>query len=417
MKPSLLYLNDYRTQLFEGQQKRLSESAILVTDEKQWLSGNEALARARLEPAKVSSLHWQQLNQSPLAPARHGFRHNADLAYQQLNHWLQLAGHTGPVAVATSLPYDQNQQALLAGLLNANQTPMFALTSVALLQTASYLQRTGKAIQSPFFHLEICQHMAVLTELSFQAGQLHLVRQIPLADQGAGPLLNQWLNCLARECVRQTRYDPLHSASSEQRLFNQLLPAVSQLRQGNLNLDVDGNKIKLDPNWLTEITRPLTERIGGLIMDAPLLLSPLAAAIPGLPGTLLADDDLPAGFELLQPALVDAPLKAHQTIALHHPAPKVGEKPATHLLAGDLAFELVGDLRLQRRDTGWQICGAEQAADLALATESAIIAQLNRGWVLLPDRPAMPVRPGDRLLHPTLGEVRFIRLEATHDGT
>ncbi|AFU98130.1 hypothetical protein [Simiduia agarivorans] len=417
MNPGLLYLNDYRTQLFDGDQQRLSEPALLFTGDKQLLSGRDALARARLEPAKVSSLHWQQLNQAPLTPARDGFRHHADLAYQQLTLWLQQAQHSGPVAVATSLPYDTNQQALLAGLLNANGTPMQALAPVALLQSAGYLQRTGLHPDAPFFHLEICQHNAVLTKLSCRDGQLVVLQQTPLPDQGATPLLNQWLNCLARECVRQSRYDPLHSADSEQRLFNQLLPSIKQIRAGNLDLDIDGNKIKLDPAWLTAIARPLNDRIAGQVSEGPLLLSPLAANIPDLPGTLLSDTDLPLGFSLLQPALAGAPLKAHQSISFRAPSTDATPLPATHLLAGDQAFALEGQLHLVRRDSLWYHNTNGTTPDLSLISKSAIIERLSNGWKSLPLRQNAFVRPGDRLIHPTLGELRFIRLEASPDGS
>lgn len=417
MSQGLLYLNDYRTQLFDGDQQRLSEPALLFTGDRQLLSGRDALARARLEPAKISSLHWQHLNQTPLSPARTGFRHHADLAYQQLSQWFQRAEHTGPVAVATSLPYDSHQQALLAGLLNANGTPMQALAPAALLQSAGYLQRTGLNLPSPFFHLEICQHNAVLTKLSCQDGQLVVLQQIPLADQGATPLLNQWLNCLARECVRQCRYDPLHSADSEQRLFDQLLPSIRQIRSGNLALDIDGNKIKLDPSSLTAITRPLSDRIAGQILDAPLLLSPLAANIPDLPGTLLSDSDLPLGFTLLQPALNGAPLKAHQSINIQASSNQATPLPATHLLAGHQAFALEGQLRLVRRSNLWHFDTDGAAPDLLIISKSAIIEQLGNGWQQLPQRQDAAVQPGDRLVHPALGELRFIRLEVSPDGS
>lgn len=416
MTQALLYLNDFHVQLLHQQQSLLSESALAYIDQGKVITGEPARAQVKLEPTRISSQHWRQLNQAPLSPARKGFRHHADIAYHQLSQWLSQANFQGPITVASSLLYNTEQQALLAGIINATGCSLQAMVHPALLQTAGFIERSQGADDNRIFHLELCLHDAILTELSVHEGSINLLRQIPMADQGYAPLLNRWQLLLAKECVRQTRYDPLHSAAADQRLYDQI-PTTLQQHGQLTQLDIDDHHIKLDSEWLSSILAPLKKRVQAEVADHRLLISPLAAALPLSIGTELLADDLNSGFSRLLPVISNAPLKHHQRIELNKNTCKRNQAPANLLLAGHQAFHFNPSLALQKSDQHWQQCDKPEGAELALRIVDNQLEILTPDWKFEPQQPhSGHPQAGDCLNHPSLGRLYFIRLEEDVDG-
>ena len=80
--------------------------------------------------------------------------------------------------------------------------------------------------------LELTLHRAVITVLE-HAGDLRRARYEMLPQHGWLALQQAWLDMIAAAFVRKTRFDPLHEAASEQRLWDGLPGWVAILEQGD----------------------------------------------------------------------------------------------------------------------------------------------------------------------------------------
>lgn len=414
MKPGLLCLNDARVRLFDQQGLQLSDSATLVARGDRLTSGETALAQCRIHPTHSYNQHWAQLNQTPFSRALPGYRHNADLAFFQLRHWLQ-GTEADELVIAHSLAYDASQLALLAGLVQATGKKVSAFINQALLQSAALADDGLPA--GHFFHLDLSLHNARLTELRWQQGALAVVGQTQIADQGLAPLYQAWLKQLARECVRQSRYDPLHSAEAEQQLFNLLPHSLELLQAGDGLLELESHKIELQQTWLHQLTDKLRHEVQSHISQAPLLLAPTAHWLPGLAANRLTDVHSQRGLAALLP-LLGGPLQEHSRIPLAAAVPAEPRPAAspTHLLQGHTAQALRHGLRLSAAHGQFIFDGESDQGATILCTgghwyiEPGALA-LSLNGRRLAQRQALAA--GDQLL---AGEARLMLIQAQQDA-
>jgi len=92
-------------------------------------------------------------------------------------------------------------------------------------------------LQSALFHLDIHLHRAEIIFLK-QGDYLTCEESASLAEKGLAYLHREWVETIAAEFVRSTRFDPLHQAVSEQELFNRL-PAVLEQLQKHASVDFE----------------------------------------------------------------------------------------------------------------------------------------------------------------------------------
>ncbi|UTA46651.1 hypothetical protein L1F30_10800 [Simiduia sp. 21SJ11W-1] len=358
MTASLLYLNDVQVQLVSQGEPLVCEPAQLVFEGTQVLSGEQALARLRITPLAAYNQHWAQLHQQPLKLPNPDYRHHADLAYWQLNRWLAPLAQGTPLLVAPSYRYQAQQYSLLAGMLQAAGAEPAGFIHAALLHTLGALtQGLGKG---PFLHLDLCLHQAHITELRVHNGQLVIQQEWDFPELGLNKIKEAWLQKVARLCIDQTRYDPLHSAESEQRLFNQWADCIAQLQKGPAaGLDIDGHEIEIQHRDVSDLYRALHTKLQSL--QGQVLLTPIARALPGLEGYALdknllatAVDQLPQGLinsgsiQLLQSLPVSnlqgfaggTQQEANTRESLNHTS------PVTHLLVNHRAHRLQPGLAL-----------------------------------------------------------------------
>lgn len=423
MNPGLLCLNDAHIRLFDSRGLRLADHATLIALGNHMTRGEAAQAICRIHPTHSFNQHWAQLNQTPFSRSLPGYRHNADLAFFQLNHWLQQTD-ADRLVIAHSLSYDAGQLALLAGLVQATGKQASAFVNQALLHGAAAIDEGLQA--SSFFHLDLSLHSARLTELHWQQGALAVAGQTVIADQGLAPLYQQWLKRLARECIRQTRYDPLHSAEAEQQLFNLLPHSVEQLQAGDGLLALAGHSLELQQSWLWELTQSLRTEVQNRISQAPLLLTPTAHWLPGLNGTPVTDAHTQHGFECLKSSL-SGPLQDYKSIRLAAAADSAAVAPATvpspagptHLLQGHTALPLRDGLSLYAGPGQFRLTAAPdkngQAATLVLQNGQWFIEPGTLALSLngAPLRQRQALAAGDRLV---AGDASLLLIQTRQDA-
>ena len=179
-------------------------------------TGNEAYANARIHPRRIHDHYWSELTTDALKDGR--FRHlsAADLVSRQLEQlWDAARPHVERVVVAVP-PYMQPANlGLFLGICGEVGIPVVALVDAAVAATRrQYVNATP-------VHVDLSLHSALLTRLG-QDGQAQLEKAEVVEGAGLAALYNAWIKTLAEAFVQQSRFDPLHTADTEQALLDRL---------------------------------------------------------------------------------------------------------------------------------------------------------------------------------------------------
>jgi hypothetical protein len=148
-------------------------------------------------------------------------------------------------------------------------------------------------------HIDLSLHRAMLTRVS-QDGQAQLERTAVVEESGMLDLYDIWLRVIAETFVQQSRFDPLHTAETEQVLRNNMLDwlaCASSRDTVPLQVDYRGitHKAEIESLELVSAATPVYQNIVSNLRalyragETPALqLSDRAARMPGLADTLKA---------------------------------------------------------------------------------------------------------------------------------
>lgn len=245
------------------------------------LIGAAAQAQARIDPRQTLNQFWMRLGTEPLHHARALARHHADLAYLHLLQLHEEAGKPDELIFAVPGSFSKEQLAILLGI--AQRCPFRAAGLVdAALAAASSVPIADSAL-----HLDLQLHQCVLTRLVREGDTLQRVGVRVLPGTGLLQMQERWARHVAAEFIQQTRFDPLHSAATEQQLYDQMpqwLDILNQQSDVGAGLLNGGNSYhaKLRVADMLEAVRPLYLQLSeALAADSgTLLLSPRIARLP-----------------------------------------------------------------------------------------------------------------------------------------
>ena len=189
-----------------------------VLDGDRLLLGEEGRKNARLLPRWTHNRFWNQLNSDPIANSTNTIRHHADLAFLHLEQiWMKMKKDVDQVVLAVPGYFDRQQLGLLLGMAKETDIPVVGLVDIGLISIAQQ-----PSLPTALF-LDVFLHRITLTQLTSD-GMLRKIETHTVAETGLFTLWDRWANVVAKQFIQTSRYDPMHQAESEQRLFD-LLPA------------------------------------------------------------------------------------------------------------------------------------------------------------------------------------------------
>lgn len=184
------------------------------------LVGVEAARRHRLAPLHAQNRYWAALGTDPLAWSVRGVATVADLAYAHLHAVLAPAVAAGARELLLAVPpgYSREQLGLLVGIANECGVTTRGLVDLGLAACATVTPALH------MLHLDLQLHQAAATVLELSRGDSVLRRARYELLPGAGLLAFRQAaaQAIAAAFVRDTRFDPLHEAATEQRLHDRL---------------------------------------------------------------------------------------------------------------------------------------------------------------------------------------------------
>jgi hypothetical protein len=253
------------------------------------LTGIPALAQAHLEPHLCRNRYWDELSAEPGADDKS----HAEIAFLQLQRMFKDLGKpNADVLLVTPSHYSREQLGLVLGITQECGIKVTGLVESAVAASSR------PSLDRQLMHLDMGLHrLSVAVIGQDEAAQVD--RAEHLIDTGVITMMDRWAHRISELFVIATRFDPLHHAETEQRLYDALPDWVAQLRPDEkLEVDLDGHSLHLESNHfvsaLEDQFRALAQLIGSLRIPGvavALQLSDRLAKIPGLRDYLGKLDD------------------------------------------------------------------------------------------------------------------------------
>ena len=278
-----------------GQSKVLyREPGFALLDDDELTTGNKALLQARVKPRRIQNQYWSNLSTEPLSDRRFEHLSAADLVSRQLEQiWTRVASADDQLFIAVPAYMRAENLGLLLGIAAELSVPIVGMVDAAVAATRREYRGAVPV------HVDLSLHSAVLTRIA-QAGQAQVDRANVIEECGLIALRDSWIALIAEAFVQQSRFDPLHTAETEQMLQDKLqkwLAAASADKMVALDIEYRGitHKAEIESLELVAAAAPAYHRIVSSLRalyradEAPALqLSERASLMPGLADILSA---------------------------------------------------------------------------------------------------------------------------------
>ncbi len=289
-----IHLNDAGITLSDGERIVYREPGYAWLGDGELTTGNEAFAHSRIDPRRIQHRFWSELTTTPLADRRFSHLSAADLAINQLEHAWQATGGGADELVVAVPPYmTADNLALFLGIAGELNLPVVAMVDAAVASTRR--EYTG-AIP---VHVDLSLHRATLTRLA-QPSMAQTDRTEIVENAGLYALYDLWLSVVAEAFVRQSRFDPLHVAETEQMLLDRLggwLAEASRSHSVLMEIEAGGAtySAELDSLALVGAAAPVYQQLATILRtlfraeDLPAIqVTERVARMPGLTDLLKA---------------------------------------------------------------------------------------------------------------------------------
>lgn len=287
-----IHLNDAGISVQDADKAYYREPGYALLDDDRLTTGNEAFSQARVKPRRIHNGYWSHLQTAPLADRRFHHLSAADIVSRQLEQIWQQVSADGFVAAVPAYMSNTNLS-LFLGIAAELKIPVIAMVDAAVAATRREYQGAVPV------HVDLSLHSALLTRLT-QAGHVQVDRSVVVDDCGMVALFDAWIALIAKTFVQQSRFDPLHTAETEQMLLDQLhtwLAAASAATSVRLDIEYRGieHQAELETLEFVSAAAPFYHRIVSSLRalyradEMPALqLSDRAARMPGLADILSA---------------------------------------------------------------------------------------------------------------------------------
>jgi hypothetical protein len=213
--PHLIELQDYNVSVRTPEEVLARSPGFANIAGKTPVFGEAARLQARLHPRQNFNQFWSQLSLDPLPEKTTLFRHSADLAYGHLSALTKPLAFANGAVIAAPSNYTRNQLAVLLGVVKQCTFDTVGLVDLALLHAAG-----SQADDCIIIDFQL--HQTVLSSFRKVEGYLHKEKVVQVPFSGLLALQDAWTSMIADEFIRQSRFDPLRNAETEQYLHNQL---------------------------------------------------------------------------------------------------------------------------------------------------------------------------------------------------
>jgi len=289
-----LHLNDADITLSNGEQVTYREPGFAYLGADNLTTGNAAFTHSRIDPRRVQHRYWSALDTTPLPDNRFSHLSAADLVSRQLEQmWEPRGKDVDELVVAVPAYMSTANLGLFLGIASELSLPVVALVDAAVAST----RREYKGAVP--VHVDLGLHKASLTRMA-QPGMAQTDRIEVIDNAGLYALHDIWLTTIAEAFVRESRFDPLHTAETEQMLLNRLRGWLREAsRHDSVKMEVEAGgttyEAEIESLALIGAAAPVYQRIESMLRsfyraeDLPAIqVTDRVARLPGLTEMLKA---------------------------------------------------------------------------------------------------------------------------------
>lgn len=289
-----IHLNDAGITLSNGEKITYREPGFAYLGDQVLSTGNDAFSHARIDPRRVQNRFWSELNTDPLADRRFSHLSAADLVSRQLEQiWAAHGRGVTELVVAVPAYLSGNRLSLFLGIAAELQLPVVAMVDAAVGATRR------EYVGAVPVHIDLGLHHATLTRLA-QPGMAQSDRCEVLDNAGIQALYDCWIRAIADTFVQQSRFDPLHTAATEQLLLDRLAGWIGQAASsGTIGMQLESGgttyEASIDALALIGAAAPVYQQITSTLRafyraeDMPAIqVTDRVARLPGLTDMLKA---------------------------------------------------------------------------------------------------------------------------------
>jgi hypothetical protein len=216
----ILAAGDNPSGLLNVDGNRRESPGFAIPENDDLLVGNSAAGKAHLVPLQVINTFWDQLSTETLKKKNRQAQNQAEIACAHLSLiWENIKMHGDGLIFAVPDHYGREQMGLILGMAQELSIPVKGFVSLPI--AASGDPRPDALLM----YLDIHLHRFELVLLS-QGEQLTRANSLSVQDIGLEQLHRSWVEAVAEEFVRTTRFDPLHQAATEQGIYDRLPEAL-----------------------------------------------------------------------------------------------------------------------------------------------------------------------------------------------
>ena len=279
------------------------------------LPGANAWSGLRRHPTAASTRHLGSLLSQPVATGR-----TVALVAAELVRRLAAQAPTPEERVWMAVPARASAQGLSAMLAIARNLslPVDGFVDSAVASVAAL------ALERSAIVLEVGMHHAAATYIDRDGAQVRRRRTVMSERGGLMSFYQGWLELVSTSMVKQTRFDPLHDAATEQRLFDSLAGwAREAAEQGSANAvltkGAERFEVALTRDQFAQAGQSLHRELVRLLHELRPAGAPVALLVPAAIGHLpgLREEleqfvdcelvSLPDGFAALATSRLDLP--------------------------------------------------------------------------------------------------------------
>jgi hypothetical protein len=288
------HINDAGISVLSAERLLYREPGFALLDDDELTTGSKAFENARIKPRRIHNRFWSDLTTEALPYRRFQHLSAADLVSRQLEQiWNAVAGSGDRLVVAVPAYMTGEHLGLFLGIANELGVPVVGLVDAAVAATRREYRGAVPV------HVDLGLHVATLSRLK-QGGQAQLDRSAVIDNSGILALYDAWIRVISDAFVKQSRFDPLHTAETEQLLLDRLgdwLSGAAASDTVSLEIEYRGiaHRAELESLDLISAAGPVYQRIASQLRaiyraeESPAIqLSDRAARMPGLADMLAA---------------------------------------------------------------------------------------------------------------------------------
>jgi hypothetical protein len=284
----LLEINDCALSLYSGAEVHYQAPAIAIVQAEAISFGEPALRQMRIHPRQANQQYVARLNADPLPyPVAQASNH-ADLVYLHLQEFMSRVRDAGEdLILAVPGILSNDQLGVLLGIIQETGVTVSGFVDAATAATSD------APISGTTHHIDMHLQRACITTLA-AGGQIERQRAEEVTEAGLSNLLDSWVNVIADRFVRDTRFDPLHAAATEQQLYNQVYDwvqgpgsATAQSPASEIGIDIEyqdyARHVDIPRSLLEDKAQQRVQRlVDALPTGAHVTLSAHCARLPGV---------------------------------------------------------------------------------------------------------------------------------------